>query len=289
MKILRNAFALLMALCLSTTAFAAEDDPMMIIHGKTGTEESVEWVNTYLEDDGDYTQTDLFPAFKKVMPGDELSQTIYIQNDWNSKDFIRLSMMAVLHDEEGNPISEDVLSELKADERNKMESELAYMHDFLHQLTLTVKAGEETIYEGHPDELTKGFEDGEAYSFGKIRSGNTVKLDVTLSVPAELGNEYAGRIGEVDWKFIWSGHNDPRPDPDPKPEPKPDPEPEPEEPPVIIIPDPEIPLAPPDEPIPEAPKTGDESQTVLWAGVLGLGVAGMAFILLTGKKKKEET
>ena len=284
MKILRNAFALLMALCLSTTAFAAKDDPMMIIHGKTGEDSSVEWVNTHGEEDG---RADLFTAFKKVMPGDELSQTIYIQNGWDSKDYIRLSMMAVLHDEEGNPISEDVMKALKADERNKMESELAYMHDFLHQLTLTVKAGEETIYEGHPDELTKGFEDGEAYSFGKIRSGNTVKLDVTLSVPAELGNEYAGRIGEVDWKFIWSGHNDPRPDPDPKPDPKPDPEPEPEEPPVIIIPDPEIPLAPPDEPIPEAPKTGDESQTVLWAGVLGLGVAGMAFILLTGKKKEK--
>lgn len=284
MKILRNAFALLMALCLSTTAFAAKDDPMMIIHGKTGEDSSVEWVNTHGEEDG---RADLFTAFKKVMPGDELSQTIYIQNGWDSKDYIRLSMMAVLHDEEGNPISEDVMKALKADERNEMESELAYMHDFLHQLTLTVKAGEETIYEGHPDELTKGFEDGEAYSFGKIRSGNTVKLDVTLSVPAELGNEYAGRIGEVDWKFIWSGHNDPRPDPDPKPDPKPDPEPEPEEPPVIIIPDPEIPLAPPDEPIPEAPKTGDESQTVLWAGVLGLGVAGMAFILLTGKKKEK--
>ena len=56
---------------------------------------------------------------------------------------------------------------------------------------------------------------------------------------------------------------------------------------MIIIPEPEIPLAPPDEPIPEAPKTGDESQTVLWAGVLGLGVAGMAFILLTGKKKEK--
>ena len=284
MKILRNAFALLMALCLSTTAFAAKDDPMMIIHGKTGEDSSVEWVNTHGEEDG---RADLFTAFKKVMPGDELSQTIYIQNGWDSKDYIRLSMMAVLHDEEGNPISEDVMKALKADERNEMESELAYMHDFLHQLTLTVKAGDETIYEGHPDELTKGFEDGEAYSFGKIRSGNTVKLDVTLSVPAELGNEYAGRIGEVDWKFIWSGHNDPRPDPDPKPDPKPDPEPEPEEPPVIIIPDPEIPLAPPDEPIPEAPKTGDESQTVLWAGVLGLGVAGMAFILLTGKKKEK--
>lgn len=282
MKILRNAFALLMALCLSTTAFAAKDDPMMIIHGKTGEDSSVEWVNTHGEEDG---RADLFTAFKKVMPGDELSQTIYIQNGWDSKDYIRLSMMAVLHDEEGNPISEDVMKALKADERNEMESELDYMHDFLHQLTLTVKAGEETIYEGHPDELTEGFEDGEAYSFGKIRSGNTVKLDVTLSVPAELGNEYAGRIGEVDWKFIWSGHNDPRPDPDPKPEP--DPEPEPEEPPVIIIPDPEIPLAPPDEPIPEAPKTGDESQTVLWAGVLGLGVAGMAFILLTGKKKEK--
>lgn len=287
MKILRNAFALLMALCLSTTAFAAEDDPMMIIHGKTGTEESVEWVNTYLEDDGDYTQTDLFPAFKKVMPGDELSQTIYIQNDWNSKDFIRLSMMAVLHDEDGNPISEKVLAQLKDDQRNEMESELAYMHDFLHQLTLTVKAGEETIYEGHPDELTKGFEDGDGHSFGKIREGNTVKLDVTLSVPETLGNEYANRVGEVDWKFTWSGHNDSKPDPKPdKPDPQPD-DPEPEDPPVVIIPDPEIPLAPPDEPIPEAPKTGDESQTVLWAGVLGLGVAGMAFILLTGKKKEK--
>ena len=151
MKILRNAFALLMALCLSTTAFAAKDDPMMIIHGKTGEDSSVEWVNTHGEEDG---RADLFTAFKKVMPGDELSQTIYIQNGWDSKDYIRLSMMAVLHDEEGNPISEDVMKALKADERNKMESELAYMHDFLHQLTLTVKAGEETIYEGHPDELT---------------------------------------------------------------------------------------------------------------------------------------
>ena len=280
MKILRNAFALLMALCLSTTAFAAKDDPMMIIHGLAGDEDSVEWVNT------NDTQ-DLFANFKGVMPGDEISQTIYVQNSWNNKDYIRLSMIAVLHDAEGNPISEEVMAALKADERNEMASELAYMHDFLHQLTLTVTAGEETIYEGHPDELTEGFEDGEGYSFGKIRAGNTVKLDVTLSVPKEMGNEYAGRIGEVDWKFIWSGHNDPRPDPDPKPDPKPDPEPEPEEPPVIIIPEPEIPLAPPDEPIPEAPKTGDESQTLLWAGVLGLGVAGMAFVLLTGKKKEK--
>lgn len=288
MKILKKAFALLMALCLTTTAFAAEDDPMMIIHGKTGGEDSVEWINTYLEEDGDYTQTDLFPEFKNVMPGDELSQRIYIKNSWKSKDYIRLSMLAVLHDEEGNPISENVLKELKADERNKMESELAYMHDFLHQLTLTVKAGDEVIYEGHPDELTKGFEDGEAHSFGKIRYGKVVQLDVTLSVPAELGNEYANRIGEVDWKFIWSGHDDPSEPDDPD---KPDPPKEPDDPVVpdvpVIIPDPEIPLAPPDEPIPEAPKTGDESQTMLWAGVLGLGVGGMLLVLLTGRKKKE--
>ena len=108
MKILRNAFALLMALCLSTTAFAAKDDPMMIIHGKTGEDSSVEWVNTHGEEDG---RADLFTAFKKVMPGDELSQTIYIKNDWTGKDFIRLSMIAVLHDEDGNPISEKVLAE----------------------------------------------------------------------------------------------------------------------------------------------------------------------------------
>ena len=192
MKILRNVFALLMILCLSTTAMAAKTDTMLVIHDKSGEEASVEWVNT------NDTQ-DLFANFKGVMPGDEISQTIYVQNSWNNKDYIRLSMIAVLHDAEGNPISEEVMAALKADERNEMASELAYMHDFLHQLTLTVKAGEETIYEGHPDELTKGFEDGEGYSFGRIYSGNTVKLDVTLSVPKEMGNEYANRIGEVDF------------------------------------------------------------------------------------------
>ena len=279
-NLFRKISALLMILCLSTTAMAAKTDPMLVIHGLAGDEDSVEWVNT------NDTQ-DLFANFKGVMPGDEISQTIYVQNSWNNKDYIRLSMIAVLHDAEGNPISEEVMAALKADERNEMASELAYMHDFLHQLTLTVTAGEETIYEGHPDELAKGFEDGEGYSFGKIRAGNTVKLDVTLSVPKEMGNEYANRVGEVDWKFVWSGHNYPDPTPDPKPV-LPDPvEPQPEEPPVIIIPEPEIPLAPPDEPIPEAPKTGDESQTLLWAGVLGLGVAGMAFVLLTGKKKEK--
>ena len=277
-NLFRKISALLMILCLSTTAMAAKTDPMLVIHGLAGDEDSVEWVNT------NDTQ-DLFANFKGVMPGDEISQTIYVQNSWNNKDYIRLSMIAVLHDAEGNPISEEVMAALKADERNEMASELAYMHDFLHQLTLTVTAGEETIYEGHPDELTEGFEDGEGYSFGKIRAGNTVKLDVTLSVPKEMGNEYANRVGEVDWKFVWSGHNDSKPDPKPD---RPNPvEPQPEEPPVIIIPEPEIPLAPPDEPIPEAPKTGDESQTLLWAGVLGLGVAGMAFVLLTGKKKEK--
>lgn len=36
---------------------------------------------------------------------------------------------------------------------------------------------------------------------GTFRSGETAKLRVELTVPAELDNTYANRIGEVDWVF----------------------------------------------------------------------------------------
>ena len=286
--------SLLLAAALSASltvpALAAEDDDSkikMIIHGKMETDRCVEWVNT----SGDYTETDLFADYKSVMPGAELEQTVFIENAWSAKDYIKLSMIAVLHNEdetedEKNPISQKVLEELEGDERNEMGSELAYMHDFLHQLTLTVESDGKVIYEGHPDELAVGFEES-AYEFGKIYHGDTVQLDITLTVPTDLDNTYAARIGEVDWKFIWSGYDEGGgggggeiiiPDPDPEPEP---------DVPEIIIPDPETPVEPPVQP--ESPKTGDDTVILPYVALFGIGLLGMILTTLGKKKQKRES
>lgn len=297
MKTMKKVFALLMSLALavslSTAAFAAENPiPMVVINGAQDTDSSVEWINA----DTTYTSTDLFPEFKNVMPGDTLTQTVYIKNDWTNKDYIRLYMTAVLHDVEKNPVSEKVSAKLDGEtDQEKLDN----MHDFLHQLTLTVKNGETVIYTGHPDELEKGFEKDEPYSFGKIYSGDTVKLDVTLEVPIELSNDYADAIGEVDWVFTWSGHNsgggkdpDPTPTPGTDPEPTPpdpgtDPEPTPPDP--GTDPEPDIPLTPVEPPVepskPAGPKTGDE--TMIWPYVL-LFAAGLAGMLATTRKRKQK-
>lgn len=39
-------------------------------------------------------------------------------------------------------------------------------------------------------------------------------MDVQLTVPIEMGNEYADRIGEVDWVFVVEGFDDPVDPPD---------------------------------------------------------------------------
>lgn len=41
--------------------------------------------------------------------------------------------------------------------------------------------------------------------------GKSAKLEAVLTVPAELGNEYAYRVGEVDWVFTVEGFNNEKP------------------------------------------------------------------------------
>lgn len=203
-NIAKQAFSLLLALMmvlgLSTTAFAAES--------------SVTFEDGRLiafEPGSVYTESDLFDNFKGVMPGDIRSEEITIQNKSGDCDYIKVYLRAVLHDEEGNPISPEVLDELRSDERRGETSELAYMVDFLSQLSMTVKNGTEVIYNASPNEL-----DGLAENvyLGKLRKGESLKLDVELTVPIEMGNEYANRIGEVDWVFVVEGFDDPTPPPD---------------------------------------------------------------------------
>lgn len=245
----------------------------------------------------EYTTTDLFENFKNVMPGDELSELVTIKNAYRGCDEVRVWMSALLHDEEGNPISENVLAELKVDDRKGTMTELAYMHDFLDQLTLTVKNGNQVVYSGRPSSLEQGFEDGANVYLGKLKYNESMNLDVQLSVDIEMGNEYSYRIGEVDWIFLLeeykyskdddpdspgNGGNDPNPKPTPTPEDT-----------VIIYPS-DVPLGVPELPsdyigeIAVAPKTGDDTVIAPYIILMIVGILGMAATVLSKKRRVKE-
>lgn len=136
----------------------------------------------------EYSETDLFENFKGVMPGDVITQEITVQNNYTKAEKVNIYLRAVVHDEQGNPLSEEVART----------EDLVSMQDFLSQLTMTVKQGDKVLFSASPDEL-----DGlkENVLLGTFPGKSYTKLVVELSVPIELGNEYANRVGEVDWVF----------------------------------------------------------------------------------------
>lgn len=152
-----------------------------------------------------YIGSDLFDNFKNVMPGDVKAEKVTIVNQSASSDYIKVYMGALLHDKENNPISPKVLEALEADERRGTMDELEYMHGFLDQLILKVwngeKKDENLIYTGNPNSLDNGFENGTVY-LGSLGYNQSLELNVELAVDIEMGNEYADRVGEVDWVFV---------------------------------------------------------------------------------------
>ena len=148
-----------------------------------------------------YTATDLFPNFKNAMPGDELFQTVTIENKIKASSYIKVYLKAVPHDEKNGLTYDEEFENTdgkdQADISGQRDETVASMNDFLSQLTLVVtdKDGKE-IYNGHPNNPGQL---KEAVYIGKVNKNRSMNLTVKLLVPAELGNEYALRVGEVDW------------------------------------------------------------------------------------------
>ena len=143
----------------------------------------------------EYTETDLFDGFKNVMPGDTVTDTITVTNEATDCDYVNLYMRAEAHDEAGNPLSE------KAAEKESV----ATMTEFLSQLSMKVWNGTELIYDASPDQLD-GLQDNTL--LGTFRTGDTTTLKVELTVPIELDNRFANRVGEVDWIFHVEAYNE---------------------------------------------------------------------------------
>ena len=171
------ALALLLLLGMGATAFAESK-----VSYEGGAEKFVFLPGS------EYTETDLFENFKGVMPGDVITQEITVQNNYTKAEKVNIYLRAVVHDEQGNPLSEEVART----------EDLVSMQDFLSQLTMTVKQGDKVLFSASPDEL-----DGlkENVLLGTFPGRSKTILTVELSVPFELGNEYANRVGEVDWIF----------------------------------------------------------------------------------------
>lgn len=199
----------------------------------------------------EYTDTDLFNNFKDVMPGDVLNQEITVKNTSGDCDRVKIYMRAVAHDENGNPLTysetyENTDGKDQANVAGQRDETVATMQAFLQQLDLQVvnTANSEVIFQGTAEEL-----DGlsENVLLGTFEQGDETKLVATLSVPFELGNEYANRVGEVDWVFVAEEINDP------------------------------------DK---EVVKTGDSSNIILWIVLMAAAIVGIIATVLIKRKQK---
>lgn len=131
--------------------------------------------------------TDLFRNFKGVMPGDTLEQSITFTNKSTDSNYVKLYVRAVAHDT-SNPLTKPV----------KENETIPSMEDFLSQLDMEVYCGKKQIFKASPDELG-GMKN--KVLLGTFKKNASATLTVKLNVPIELGNEYANRMGEVDWIF----------------------------------------------------------------------------------------
>lgn len=176
---------LLVVMSMSVTAFAAS--PSITFEGFSK--------GFDFQPGSEYTETDLFGSFKNVMPGDTVTETITFTNSATDCDFVNLYMRAEAHDETDNPLSPKVAEK----------ESVATMTEFLSKLFMKVWNGTELIYDASPDQLD-GLKSNKL--LGTFRTGETATLKVELSVPIELDNKYANRVGEVDWIFHVEAYNE---------------------------------------------------------------------------------
>lgn len=174
----------------------------------------------------DYSLTDLFPNFKGVMPGDVLTQQITVKNEASNKVKVKIYIRSLGAHED----SEEFLSQMKLTVAASQQNNMAYMFD---------AAADETA------QLT------DWVCLGTLYSGGKVNLDVKLTVPVTMGNEFQNQVGYLDWQFKIEEY--PIEDTDPQP-----------------------------------PKTGDETPLVGIVTVMAISAVAVILLILMNPKRKKE-
>ena len=181
--------------------------------------------NFVFETGSEHSLTDLFPNFKGVMPGDTLTQKITVKNNADNKVKVKIYIRSLGAHEN----SVEFLSQLGLKVAKSEENKMAYMFDAKSNETAQLA---DWVY------------------LGTLYSGGEVNLDVTLTVPVELDNEFQNKIGYLDWEF-------------------------------------KVEEFPVEEGDPQAPQTGDDFPMGLWLLIM-LSALTMLIILLFWRKKDKE-
>lgn len=155
---------LLLALVLSLSVLALADEIGLVEYRKKG----FTFLPGYQQGELNYP-TDLFPELKDVMPGDVLHQQVKIVHKGSSAVNIVLYIKA-----EGSSENEDFIRQMQLD--------VAYRDkNILYSKDATQESGWTRL--------------------GTLAPGKSAALDLTLTVPAEMGNDFANTWGTVVWKF----------------------------------------------------------------------------------------
>lgn len=284
-----TAVLLGLAFCVSVmgAAMAAPGDP----DGKT---------ITLVEQNGGAAFTfsgdnDLFDDFKGVLPGDSLDQTITVAASGRNDYPYEIYLYARVCDRAGQDGHPAVIQPAEG---------------FLDHLTIEVSQNGSVLGDG------ANLGDGTGKSgvlLGEFHPGESLDLDVKLTVDIQMGNEFQNAAAYIDWVFFAEqtgtedGYETPRPSPSdgggestppvditdpPVPE-----GPGETTPPEVDIEDPDVPEGgnPPTEeeivddgvPMGDMPQTGDETGLFLWLALAALSGCGLIFLLVTGRKKEE--
>lgn len=152
-----------------------------------------------------YVPENLLPDLTNLIPGDSETQEIRVKNDATVFDSVKMYVRAVFLDGTKEVPSPEVAAALQADPRRGTTPENEYMAEFLSKVQMKVKVGDTLISDSTADKQEGLNED---VYLGTLRHGEEKTLTVQVTLPKELDNTYADRIGEMAWLFTAEGFYD---------------------------------------------------------------------------------